>query len=81
MMRSDNLLPLNQLKPGTSGTIVHLNVSGQLLQRLLSMGFTRGADITLVRHAPMKDPIQFKIKGTSVSLRKGDAENVLVTVN
>jgi ferrous iron transport protein A len=73
-------LTLNQLNPGSSGKIVNLKASGLLLQRLLALGFTPGSEITTVRRAPLQDPILFKLKGTSISLRKADAEKVTIVV-
>ncbi|HEX2915102.1 MAG TPA: ferrous iron transport protein A [Chloroflexia bacterium] len=81
MKSIEDFQPLHQLKPGVSGRIVELKATGPLLQRLLAMGFIRGSEVTLVRKAPLQDPIQFKLKGSSVSLRKTDAELVLVTLS
>jgi ferrous iron transport protein A len=48
-------------------------------QRLLALGFIPGASIVAVRAAPLGDPVEYRIKGYNISLRKEDARMVLVT--
>lgn len=45
-------------------------------QRLLSLGITRGVDITVVRVAPLGCPIQVEVRGTSLTLRKEEANEL-----
>tara|TARA_R110000868_G_scaffold380784_2_gene646988 strand:+ start:102 stop:335 length:234 start_codon:yes stop_codon:yes gene_type:complete len=47
-------------------------------QKLVSMGLTRGAEFTVVRKAPLGDPIQIKVGSTSFSLRVVDAKELQV---
>ncbi len=49
-----------------------------LMSRLLSMGLTKGTEIKVVRVAPLGDPIEINIRGFNLSLRKAEAEAVLV---
>lgn len=49
-------------------------------RRLLEMGLTRGAELEMVRHAPLGDPIEIKIRGYHLSLRRAEASGVLVEV-
>jgi Fe2+ transport system protein FeoA len=51
-----------------------------LKRRLLEMGFCRGASVEVVRRAPLGDPIEFKLRGYSLSLRGEQAKFVQVTV-
>lgn len=71
---------LSTLTPGDRASIVRIvTKTPGLRQRLLEMGMTRGATIELIRFAPMGDPIEIRIKGYRLSLRKVEAESVLVT--
>jgi len=74
------IIPLNKITPDTHAKIVGLKATGLLLQRLLAMGFTRECEIKMVKRAPLGDPIQFRVRGSAVSLRSSEAALVLVTV-
>jgi ferrous iron transport protein A len=47
-------------------------------KKLLSMGLTPGVELEVVRVAPMGDPVEIRVRGTSVSLRKSEAEALQV---
>jgi len=69
---------LNQLKPGERATIVKVGGEGPVRRRILDMGVVSGADIEVVRVAPLGDPVEFRVKGYNLSLRKSEAQNVQV---
>ncbi len=69
---------LNQLEPGERATIVKVGGEGPVRRRILDMGVVSGADIEVVRVAPLGDPVEFRIKGYNLSLRKSEAQNVQV---
>ena len=72
-------MTLSILRPGERGVIQRLsNTAPQIRQRLLELGMTKGTRIELIRMAPMGDPIEVKIKGYRLSLRRTEAEAVLV---
>jgi Fe2+ transport system protein FeoA len=73
--------PLNQLKPKEKGKIVRLGGGGALRRRSLDMGVIPGAEVEVERVAPMGDPIEIKIKGYHLSLRKEEAANIYVEVS
>lgn len=74
-----NEVTLDSLTPGDRGTICSIKATkGNVRQRLLEMGMTRGTSIELVRFAPMGDPIEVRIQGYRLSLRKIEAEAVMV---
>jgi Fe2+ transport system protein FeoA len=73
--------PLNQLKAKEKGKIVRVGGSGPLRRRSLDMGVIRGAEVEVERVAPLGDPIEIKIKGYHLSLRKEEAANIYVEVN
>lgn len=67
---------LAKLKPGQSGTITSIGSIGPLRRRLMDMGVLVGERIDVLKVAPMGDPIEVKIKGYSLSLRKKEAEGI-----
>lgn len=71
---------LSELRPGERGRIVAIQGSGPLRERILSMGFVIGSEVRVLRRAPLGDPMEYEIKGYKISLRKEEAESVLVKV-
>ena len=71
---------LSQFAIGESGVIRMVMGEGRTRRRLFDMGVTPGAKVTLVKVAPLGDPIEVEIRGYSLSLRKSEAENVLLEV-
>ena len=64
---------LNELKKGQKCTLVKIHTSGKLRQKLLDMGFIFGADIEVVREAPLYDPMELRIHNYLISLRRMEA--------
>lgn len=75
---TENTISLSQLKVGERGEIKKLNFKGATRQRLMAMGLVKGEEILVRRIAPLGDPIDFVIKGYDLSLRKTEAEKVLI---
>ncbi len=71
-------VPLSQLTPGTSATVRECPVTGNAFLRLREMGMLPGTTLTLVRRAPLGDPIEIKMRGYNLTLRKTEADHVLV---
>ncbi len=71
-------LLLSQLKTGQEGIIRKVSGESFLRRRLLEMGINRGSMIYVEKYAPLKDPIEFVIKGYHISLRVEEAANILV---
>ncbi len=71
---------LAMLKPGEKGRIVGIGAIGPLKRRLMDMGVLVGEEIRVEKIAPLGDPIELKIKGYSLSLRKREAEGIAVEV-
>lgn len=59
--------------------IVGFDLPPDIYQRLLEMGLTKGTSCTVVRYAPMGDPIELKVRGYSLSLRLAEAAGVQVS--
>ncbi len=70
--------PLSQLSPGQSGIVLSIGDAGALRQRLISMGVTPGAYIQLIKFAPLGDPMEIRVRNSSLSIRRQDAEQILV---
>lgn len=70
---------LKDLSVGDRVKVIGYEAGGKTYRKkLLSMGLTPGAELELVRVAPMGDPVEVRVRGTSVSLRKGEAETLQV---
>lgn len=70
---------LKEMQAGDQGRVHGFEEGGQAYRRkLLSMGLTPGVEFQVVRVAPLGDPVEVRVRGTSVSLRKAEAEALRV---
>lgn len=70
---------LSMLLPGECGTVERINTAASnVRQRLLEMGMIRGTPVEIIRFAPLGDPIEVRLKGYRLSLRRAEAEAVIV---
>jgi Fe2+ transport system protein FeoA len=69
---------LDQLKPGEAGVISTLSGDEDVLLRLMEMGLIEGTPITMVRYAPMGDPIEITARGYHLSIRRAEAAGILL---
>lgn len=69
---------LSELKTGESATILKVLGHGGFRRRVMEMGFVRGQRVEVLLNAPLEDPIGYKIMGYDVSLRRSDAEMIVV---
>ncbi|MBQ2307210.1 MAG: ferrous iron transport protein A, partial [Clostridia bacterium] len=67
---------LRELKVGQSARILSVGGEGSLRQHFLDMGVIPGAQVTVVKFAPMGDPMELKIHGYELTLRLADAEKI-----
>ena len=74
-------IPLSQLKAGQSGHVEEISGESVLSHRLLEMGITKGTLLEVIRFAPMGDPIDIRVRGYHLSLRKKEAEVIRVHVS
>jgi ferrous iron transport protein B len=71
-------MTLNELHNGDSATITRIRGRGAFRKRLTEMGFIRGKQITVLKSAPLKDPVEYRILDSNVSLRRSEASLVEV---
>lgn len=71
-------VPLGELPVGAHALVVEIGGHGKHQRRMLDMGFVPGAAVTVIRKAPLGDPIEYRVKETAVALRQKDANTVLV---
>ena len=70
---------LNDLAPGQSGTILSVgNQSGAVKRRLVDMGLTPGTQVKVNKIAPLGDPLEVSLRGYELSLRRADAEQIVI---
>ena len=69
---------LSEMAVGQGGKITALELPPEARQRLLEMGMTVGARIEVVRYAPLGDPVDIKVRGYHLSIRKHEAAGIFV---
>ncbi|MBI3879256.1 MAG: ferrous iron transport protein A [Verrucomicrobia bacterium] len=72
------LQPLTSLAVGSGGIVAQINLPPTDKPRLMEMGLLVGTPVELVRFAPLGDPVEIKIRGYHLTLRKHEAEQILV---
>ncbi len=66
-------MQFKDMKVGDEAVVLKLTGEGQLRKRLLDLGITRGVRVTLIRMAPLGDPIEIELRGFRLTLRKHEA--------
>lgn len=74
------VVALGELSTGATGTICRLTCRRQLRRRLMDMGVVAGTPVKIERVAPLGDPIELKLKGFHLSLRREEAGDIWVEV-
>lgn len=77
-MKSEAKKTLNKSKVGSKVTITGVEGQGALRQRILDMGLTRGTSVEILKLAPLGDPMEISVRGYELSLRKAEAEQIIV---
>ncbi len=65
---------LRQLAPGETGIVARVRGSGSIQRRIIDMGVVCGTQVEMVKSAPLGDPVEIKVKGFNLSLRKAEAD-------
>lgn len=71
-------MKLSDLQTGERGRIVKLHTQGAFRKRLMEMGFIEGEEILVVKNAPLKDPVEYRILDYDVTLRRSETEEIEV---
>ena len=69
-------MKLSELSIGSTATILRVGGAGALRQHFLDMGLIQGTEVTVVKYAPMGDPVELRIHGYELTIRLADAENI-----
>ena len=72
-------MTLDQISQGSTARIVDVTGDDTLAVRLMEMGLIEGEEIELLGTAPFGDPLEFSIRGYRLSLRKNEAQRVVVS--
>jgi len=71
-------LPLTRLKIGGDATVAEIGVPAEQRGRILEMGLLVGTKVRLVRFAPLGDPVEIKLRGYHLTLRRHEADQIQV---
>ncbi len=69
---------LNEIPVGTTIVVKKLHGEGPVKRRIMDMGITKGVEIYVRKVAPLGDPMELKVRGYELSIRKADAELIEV---
>ncbi|MDR0399469.1 MAG: ferrous iron transport protein A [Treponema sp.] len=72
------MLTLKDIKPGKTVRVIKLHGEGPVKQRIMAMGITRNAEILVRKAAPLGDPVEVRVRGYELSLRKADIDIIEV---
>ena len=72
-------MKLSELQIGSTATILSVGGTGALRQHFLDMGLIQGTEVTVVKYAPMGDPIELRIHGYELTIRLEDAKNIEIS--
>lgn len=71
---------LNQVMPGIKAKVMRLTAKGEVKKRMMDMGIIAGTELEVEKVAPMGDPIEIKIRGYHLAIRKSEAQNIFVEI-
>lgn len=71
-------MTLRDVKPGQTVLVTAINAEGMFKRRIMDMGITTGTSITLIKTAPLGDPVEVTVRGYQLSLRKEEASSIKV---
>jgi Fe2+ transport system protein FeoA len=77
-MIETKIVPLSQLQSEETAIIRAVKGRGAFGRRLSDMGFRAGVQLTVIKQAPLADPVEYLLEGCHVSLRREEAEDILV---
>lgn len=79
---ASNVLTLADMTTGTKCIIVKVNGHGGLRHRLMELGFVKGETVTVIKNAPLLDPVEYQVMQAHISLRRSEADKIeVVTID
>ena len=72
---------LDDLPHGTEARVVAVGGEGAVARRLMEMGVVPGAPVCIIKAAPLGDPIEVRVRGYHLALRRAEAQTILVVTN
>ena len=69
---------LKNVECGQTVKVIRVGVQRAVRRRIMDMGITKGTEIYVRKVAPLGDPIEVTVRGYELSLRKGEAENIVI---
>lgn len=69
---------IRTLKSGEAAVIKRITIGGELGRRIRDMGMVPGTKLTIMGRAPLRDPVEIKLKGYNLTLRNNEADHVMV---
>jgi len=70
--------PLSELDPGESAIVREMSGDPDAVRRLMDLGVIRGTTVDMVRRAPLGDPLEVRVRGFMLTLRRAEAEHITV---
>lgn len=78
-IKGDNVMKtLKEIPCGQTVKVVKLTGEGPVKRRIMDMGITKGVEVYVRKVAPLGDPVEITVRGYELSLRKADAEMIVV---
>ena len=71
-------ISLRQLHPGQKALVTRIGTRGELGRRLRDMGIVPGTPLVVIGRAPLKDPVEIKLRGYNLTLRNNEADHIQV---
>lgn len=71
-------MTLREAKPGTTVVVKSISGSGAYKRRIMDMGITKGSEIFVRKVAPLGDPVELTVRGYELTVRKDDADCVMI---
>ena len=78
MEASNGIKTMRDIPCGATVKVVKLNGAGAVKRRIMDMGITKGSEVYIRKVAPLGDPVEVTVRGYELSLRKQDAEMIMV---
>ncbi len=77
---AQRVITLSDYKPGQKGKIVQVCGNPDFRRRMMEMGFVKGTEVSVVKYAPLRDPMELSLMGYHVSIRRGEAADILMNI-